>query len=176
MSNRVRSSALFILLSFLLPFGVATSFANSLVNTNPISGSTVTVAPSSVTLSVQSPLSDLGNELTVTDPKGVQVDDGTISVNGTDVMVGLKNLTESGYYTVKYSLITDNEDPLVGQYLFTFDAPSVINTPDPTSSTSGSQKSGNNFGTTIFVLIILFAAIIVLVILSLYARRLYRER
>jgi hypothetical protein len=36
--------------------------------------------------------------------------------------------------------------------------------------------SGNNVGTTIFVLGLLAAAIVVTIALSLYARKLYRER
>ena len=171
--KKLTHALIFILLSIST---VPSANANSLVNTSPISGSTITVAPSSVSLSVQAPLSDQGNEISVLDPKGVRVDDGALTINGTDVLIGLKPLTESGYYTVKYSLITDNDAPLVGQYLFTFDAPTQIATPEPSASDSGSIKSGNNFATTIFVLFILLAAIIVLILLALYARKLYRDR
>ncbi|MEN9679929.1 MAG: hypothetical protein RLZ57_1058 [Actinomycetota bacterium] len=157
-------------------FSVTTADANSLVNTTPISGSTVTMAPSSVTLSVQNPLSDLGNEISVTDPKGVRVDDGALTINGTDAVIGLKKLVEPGFYTVKYSLITDNDVPLVGQYVFNFDAPTEIASPEPSSIASTKTQSSSNFGTTIFVLFILFTAIVVLIVLSLYARKLYRER
>ena len=157
-------------------FTVTTASANSLVNTAPISGSTVTVAPSSITLTVQNTLSDLGNEIIVTDPKGIRVDDGALTINGTDAVIGLKNFVEPGFYTVKYSLITDNDIPLVGQYIFNFDAPTEIASPEPSSTNAAKTKSANNFGTTIFVLFILFSAIVVLIILSLYARKLYRER
>lgn len=161
---------------FVTFFSIASVNANSLVNTSPISGSTLTVAPSSVSLSVQLPLSDLGNEISVTDPKGARVDDGALAINGTDAVIGLKNLVEPGFYTVKYSLITDNDIPLVGQYVFNFDAPTEIASPEPNSTKSVKNQSSSNLGTTIFVLFILFVAIIVLIVLSLYARRLYRER
>lgn len=161
---------------FITLLSISSANANSLVNTSPISGSTLTVAPNSVSLSVQLPLSDLGNEISVTDPKGARVDDGALTINGTDAVIGLKNLVEPGFYTVKYSLITDNDIPLVGQFVFNFDAPTEIASPEPSSTKSIKNQSSSNFGTTIFVLFILFIAIIVLIFLSLYARKLFRER
>ena len=80
----LRRMAAVVLITFLT---TAFAHANSLVNTTPISGSTVTVAPSSVSLTVQAPLSDLGNEITVTDPKGIRVYDGALTVNGTEVVI-----------------------------------------------------------------------------------------
>lgn len=169
----LRRMAAVVLITFLT---IAFAHANSLVNTTPISGSTVTVAPSSVSLTVQAPLSDLGNEITVTDPKGIRVDDGALTVNGTEVVIGLKKLSEPGFYTVQYSLITDNDVPLAGQYVFNFDAPTEIASPEPSTTKSVKTQSANNFGTTVFVLFLLLVAIFVLIILSLYARKLYRER
>ena len=43
-------------------------------------------------------------------------------------------------------------------------------------TTAVPTPSGNNLGTTIFVLGLLAAAIVVTVVLSLYARKLYRDR
>lgn len=172
MKTLLRTGAV-LLITF---FTAISAYANSLVNTAPISGSTVTIAPSSVTLSVQNPLFDLGNEIIVTDPKGVRVDDGALTINGTEAVIGLKNLVIPGFYTVKYSLITDNDVPLVGQYLFNFDAPTEIASPEPSSTSATETQSTSNIGTTVFVLFILFLAIVVLIILSLYARKLYRER
>ena len=45
--------------------------------------------------------------------------------------------------------------------------------PQPTTAPT---PSGNNLGTTIFVLGLLAAAIVVTIALSLYARKLYRDR
>ena len=44
--------------------------ANSLIATNPMSGATVTVAPSAVSVTGQVPLIDDGNLMEVTDPQG----------------------------------------------------------------------------------------------------------
>jgi len=61
--------AAFALLGFL---GISTAGANSLINTSPISGSTVTTAPMSVTLTTQVALLPDANEIVVTDPAGVR--------------------------------------------------------------------------------------------------------
>jgi hypothetical protein len=49
----------------------------------------------------------------------------------------------------------------------------ATNAPEPSSAPT---PSGNNLGTTIFVLGLLTAAIVVTIALSLYARKLYRDR
>mgnify|MGYP003850655551 CR=1 FL=1 len=94
-------SALVLLLTLL---GTTATFANSLVSTSPISGSTLSVSPTSVTVTGQLPLLADANEISVTDPNGVRVDDGTIMVNDVSATVGVRPLTESGFYKVSYSL------------------------------------------------------------------------
>jgi hypothetical protein len=120
---------------------------------------------------------DMGNSITVTDPSGARVDDGTLAINGTNAVIGLKPLVTSGVYRVTYILLAENDIPLEGSYTFNFSAPSVIATPEPSSSTSEPTKvTGNNLVTGIFVIALLFVAIAVLIVLSLYARKLYNER
>ena len=118
---------------------------------------------------------DTGNEITVTDPSGVRVDDGALMVDGVNAVIGLKQLVKTGIYTVNYSLLAENDVPLMGSYTFNFLEPTVIATPAPKPSMTPTP-SGNDLGTTIFVLGLLAAAIIVTIALSLYARKLYRDR
>jgi methionine-rich copper-binding protein CopC len=152
------------------------SFANSLTSTSPISGAILSTAPSAVTLSVEAPLAAIGSEIKVTDPKGNKVDDGALTIDGTNASIGLLALTEKGIYIVEYSLITDNDVPLAGTYTFTFNAPDKITTPVPTKSKDAAVQSSSNFGTTIFVLIVGVVAIGVAIALVLYGRKLYNER
>ena len=56
-----------------------------------------------------------------------------------------------------------------------FAEPTVVATVAP-QPTKIPMPSGNNIGTTIFVLGLLAAAIVVTIVLSLYARKLYRDR
>jgi hypothetical protein len=118
---------------------------------------------------------DAGNEISVTDPTGVRVDDGALTIDGVNAVIGLKQLVKTGLYTVNYSLLAENDVPLVGKFTFNFAEPTVMatNAPEPSSAPT---PSGNNLGTTIFVLGLLTAAIVVTIALSLYARKLYRDR
>ena len=150
--------------------------ANSLTGTTPVSGSILTAAPTSVSLTTESPLAAMGSEIKVTDPKGNRVDDGALTVDTNNANIGLLALTEKGIYKVEYSLITDNDVPLTGIYTFTYNAPDQITTPKPTTTKDASVQSSSNFGTTIFVLLVGVAAIVVAIGLVLYGRKLYNER
>ena len=156
-------------------FTPVAAFANSLVATSPIAGATLQSAPSAITVTTEIALMDAGNEIFVTDPTGVRVDDGALTIDGVNAVIGLKQLVKTGIYTVNYSLLAENDVPLVGKFIFNFAEPTVMatNAPEPSSAPT---PSGNNLGTTIFVLGLLIAAIVVTIALSLYARKLYRDR
>jgi methionine-rich copper-binding protein CopC len=170
--KKVSVIALVIGAIFLTPM---TAFANTLVATSPLSGATLQSAPSAVTITTELPLMDTGNEVSVTDPTGVRVDDGALTIDGINAVIGLKQLVKTGIYSVNYSLLAENDVPLVGTFTFNFAEPTVIATVAPEPSKIPTP-SGNNLGTTIFVLGLLAAAVIVSIALSLYARKLYRDR
>lgn len=167
-------SALVLLLTFL---GTNATFANSLVSTSPISGSTLSVSPTSVTVTGQLPLLADANEISVTDPNGVRVDDGTIMVNDVSATVGLRPLTESGFYTVSYILFSEADAPLEGSYRFKYQAPSTIAPENPTPQpTESHTPASSSWGTNVFVILLLVLAIGVTIGLSLYARKLFNNR
>lgn len=170
--KKVSVIALVIGAIFLTPM---TAFANTLVATSPLSGATLQSAPSAVTITTELPLMDTGNEVSVTDPTGVRVDDGALTIDGINAVIGLKQLVKTGIYSVNYSLLAENDVPLIGTFTFNFAEPTVIATVAPEPSKIPTP-SGNNLGTTIFVLGLLAAAVIVTIALSLYARKLYRDR
>jgi methionine-rich copper-binding protein CopC len=174
--SRLRFAAI-LLLTFL---GVASASANTLVSTNPISGSTLSVSPTNVTVTGQiALLADApdANSITVTDPNGVRVDDGTITISDKSATVGVKPLVDSGIYTVTYSLASEGDAPLEGSFTFKFQSPSVISTANPNPEPSQSQKpASSSWGTNIFVIVLLVVAVIVTVGLSLYARKLFADR
>ena len=167
-------SALVLLFTVL---GTSNAFSNALVSTSPISGSTLSVSPTSVTVTGQLPLLADANEISVTDPNGVRVDDGTIMVNDVSATVGLMPLTESGFYTVTYLLFAEADAPLEGSFRFKYQAPSTIApenpTPQPTESHSPASSS---WTTNVFVIFLLVLAMAVTVGLSLYARKLFNNR
>jgi methionine-rich copper-binding protein CopC len=174
--SRIRLAAI-LLLVFL---GTANADANTLVSTNPISGSTLSVSPTNVTVTGQIAL--LGDapdasSITVTDPDGVRVDDGTITIVDMSATVGIRPLVDSGTYTVTYSLLSEGDVPLEGSFTFKYQAPSVISTANPSPEPTQSQTpASSSWGTNVFVIILLFAAVLVTVGLSLYARKLFADR
>lgn len=170
--KKVSVSVLVAVSILFIPFN---AFANTLVATSPLSGATLQSAPSAITVTTELPLMGEGSEITVSDPTGARVDDGAITIDGVNAVVGLKQLVKTGIYTVNYSLLAENDVPLVGKFTFNFAEPTVIATTAPQPTTLPTP-SGNNVGTTIFVLGLLAAAIVVTIALSLYARKLYRER
>jgi len=158
-------------------FGIATASANSLITTSPISGSTVSTPPTSVTVTTQLPLLADGNELMVTDPAGVRVDDGTLTISDANATIGLKPLVDSGIYKVSYVLYSEGAAPLEGYFTFNFSAPSVITQTDPSPTPIESQKSASSsWGTNVFIIFILIVAVFVMLGLVLYARKLFRDR
>lgn len=153
--------------------------ANSLVSVTPIAGATLTSSPSAITMTTEAPLIDLGNSITVLDPQGGRVDDGTLTINGTDAVAGLKLLTISGIYTVSYSLLTDNDIPLEGTYTFSFDAPSVIVSPSPTAISPSASPGGSpskSLGVPTLVIALILSAVAVFLFLCFYAWKLITKR
>jgi methionine-rich copper-binding protein CopC len=176
MEGEMKKAISVALVAFGLLFpATITASANTLVSTTPKSGQSLEAAPSAVTLTTEVPILDTGNEVVVTDPSGIRVDDGTLTIAGNEAVVGLKNFVRSGIYTVTYTLLAENDIPLTGSFTFNFAEPTVIATVAPEPSKTPTP-SGNNAGTTLFVLGLLFAALIVTVALARYARKLYSER
>ena len=154
---------------------IAPASANSLVATSPIAGSTLKVAPSAVTISVEVTPMDMGNEITVTDPAGRRVDDGTLTVAGNDLIVGMKPITDSGVYKVSYNIISEMDLPLEGSFVFNFSTP-TISAPVEIVPTTPAKVEGSDFATNLFVIGLLVASLAVLIALALYARKIFNER
>jgi len=97
---------------------IAPAFSTSIVSTSPTAGSVLSVAPTAVTIKASAELEDVANEITVTDPNGVRVDDGSVQIQGQVLMVGLKPLTISGLYTVSYTIMQLQTCQLLAVLLF----------------------------------------------------------
>jgi len=156
-------------------FMAGPALANSLVATSPIAGATLKVAPSAVTITVEVTPMDMGKEITVTDPAGRRVDDGTITVAGNDIIVGMKEITESGVYKVSYNILSEMDSPLDGSFIFNFSTPS-ISTPEEVVPATPAKAGGSDFGTNLFVIGLLVISFAVLVFLAFYARKIFKER
>ena len=156
-------------------FITSPALANSLVATSPIAGATLKVAPSAVTISVEITPMDMGNEITVTDPAGRRVDDGTLTVAGNDIIIGMKPITDSGVYKVSYNIISEMDVPLEGSFIFNFSTP-AISVPEEVVPSTPAKVEGSDFATNLFVIGLLVTSLVVLIALALYARKIFNER
>lgn len=98
-------------------------------------------------------------------------------VDDVSATVGLRPLTESGFYTVTYILFAEADAPLEGSYRFKYQAPSTIAPENPTPEPTVSQEpASSSWATNVFVIVLLVLAVGVTIGLSLYARKLFKDR
>jgi methionine-rich copper-binding protein CopC len=150
--------------------------ANSVVATVPAVGAVLSQAPNAVLVTAASSLLPDGDSLSVTDPSGAQVDDGSLTISDTSAVVGLKPLTVTGIYTVSYTLLSATDAPLTGSYTFLFNAPATVTSPSaaPTPSVSPA-KGASNSSANVAVLVFLGLATIVALFLLWYARMIWKQ-
>jgi len=161
------ATALFLTLISIYPAN-----ATSVVNTSPTAGSVLSVAPTAITVKANANLLAGANDLTVSDPTGARVDDGSVQTQGAVLMVGLKPLNSSGLYTVSYTLMAIDEAPITGSFTFLYNAPDelALPTPIPTDTSMSSSPNANHV-TDIFVIALMVFAFVLLIFLSRYARK-----
>ena len=146
-------------------------FATSIVSTSPTAGSVLSVSPTAITVKANANLANSANELSVTDPKGVRVDDGSIQIQGAVLMVGLKALNVSGLYTVTYTLTAVDDSPITGTFTFLYNAPAEMSLPTPAPTDTTVVLPTANRATDIFVIGLMVFAFMVLIFLSRYAKK-----
>jgi copper resistance protein C len=112
--------------------------------------------------------------MTVTDPNGVRVDDGSVQIQGQVLMVGLKPLTVSGLYTVSYTITAIAEAATISSFTFLYNAPAEMTLATPSPSQSEVNTPAANRTTDIFVIALLILAFIVLIFLSRYAKQTFK--
>ncbi len=179
MRNLIRSfpvrTASVIVLAVITTLVLPTAQANTVVSSVPAVGAVLSIAPNAVSVTSATSLLTDGNSLSVTDPKGAQVDDGSLTISDTTAIVGLKPLITTGIYTVSYTLLSATDTPLTGSYTFLFNAPAIISTPTAlptatTTSVTSPQKTSTNSGANVAILVFVGIATIVLLFLIWYAR------
>ena len=153
-----RTAALLVAgLTFAAPIALApaASAHDALVGSTPKAGSTLTTAPTSVTVSFEEPPLAAGLAVAVTAPDKTLVTSGDPVLTGTDVVSPLAPLTQAGVYTVAWRVVADDGHPVTGTFSFTLDlagsgatgsaglssvaSPSV----SPAASTEGSSSSAS---------------------------------
>ena len=167
-----------VLLGLIAIAAINPASANSIISTFPASDEVLTIAPNSATINSSGALMDLGSQITVVDPSGARVDDGSITVDGKNLIVGLKPLTISGSYVVTYKLLAINDAPLDGTFKFTVNGISEItnSSASPTATPiTASENSNPNQTTDYLVIGLLVFAFFMLILLSRFARKTFRK-
>ena len=157
---------------------VASATDLTVISTSPKAGVALTVGPNVVSITASAPLSDQGNLIVVNDPNGQAVDDGSIAINGSTAIVGLKPINVTGVYTVTYTLVSDGSPDLTGSYTFLYNAPGTISSPtaQPSNTSNPHVTDGNNAASNAFVYFLLFLAALVAIFLAWYARTIFGGR
>jgi len=156
------------------------ALANSLVSTSPAVGSVLSVAPNAVSVTAAISLLPDGNSISVTDPAGKQVDDGSLTISDTTAVIGIKPLTVSGIYTVSYTLLSATDAPLTGSFTFLFNAPPTISSPSNSAAptpiqTLVAKPAASNSSANLFVIILLVVATLIGLFLLWYARLVWKD-
>lgn len=145
-----------------------------LVSSNPADGSTLGVAPTQVVLTFNEAVATVGNQIVVTSPSGLLVNQGSPTVNGATVSVPLRSLAENGTYLINYRIVSDDGHPVQRQLSFTLNVPGLKDTasssPSPITSTAPSGSSGPN------VWVIVIGAAVVGIVIGLAATLLGRRK
>ena len=149
--------------------------ATSLVSSSPVGGSVLSVAPTAVTITANADLTDGANDLSVLDPTGKRVDDGSVQMQGATLTVGIKPLTATGVYTVNYTIMAVGESPITSSFTFLFNAPSVISEPSPGTTDVPNASQSINRTSDFLVIALLIFACFVLVLMSRYAKQTFNS-
>jgi methionine-rich copper-binding protein CopC/predicted nucleic acid-binding Zn ribbon protein len=149
--------------------------AADLTSSSPASGASISSAPSVATITFSNSIGDVGNSVTVTAPNGDRVDDGSLQIADTQILVGLKPLSIGGDYAVEYEVVTTEGETLTGKYKFTFVAPAALASPTPESSESPApdlnKETKSSRATDFFMMGLLALSILVLVLISRSLRK-----
>jgi methionine-rich copper-binding protein CopC len=167
----IKRICIFFTVLIIASLAPSNSWATSIVSTSPTAGSVLSISPTAVTIKANADLLEGANDITVSNPTGVRVDDGSIQIQGSVLMVGVKPLTTSGLYTVAYTLMAIDQPPITGTFTFLYNSPAEIALPTPTPSQEEVLANSPNRVTDLFVIGLMIFAFIMLIFLSSYAKQ-----
>lgn len=183
--RHTRATTVAALLAAVVPWVVVptASAHDALTGTTPAAGSTLSVAPTAVSLTfAESPMAQ-GLGVAVTGPDGSRVTSGTPVVRVNEVSQRLLPLTRSGTYTVAYRVVSADGHPVSGTFTFDLALTSVSSpapttgpaapsstTPAPTASSVLAESAAAD-GTGAFPWVVGLALVVVGVLAAVLARR-----
>jgi methionine-rich copper-binding protein CopC len=122
------------------------AFAHAeLKGSNPAKGASVAAAPKQIELTFSEAVSP--QTITVTGPQGTQWTVGQVSVAGPVVTAPVTAVGPAGEYTIAYTVLSDDGDPVNGTIAFTLTAPATTaaaTTTTTTPTTAATATSANS--------------------------------
>lgn len=158
-----RLTAVFVLVGLALVSSVTPAFAHAeLINSNPAKDATLGTPPKQVQLTFSETVSP--RTIKVSGPQGTQWTVGEIKVEGPVVTAPVTPTGPAGQYTITYTVLSDDGDPVTGTVAFTMRT-AVINLtatapPSSTAAAPGQSSGSEGLPTWLWVLgiVVLLAA------------------
>jgi methionine-rich copper-binding protein CopC len=109
-----------------------------LKSSDPANGATVASAPTQLTLTFSGPIQNTGSTVTVAGPGGTQWTVGQLTAAGAVLTVPVQPTGPAGPYTVSYTVISSDGDPVKSTFAFTLATPVAPPTTTTTTTTTTS--------------------------------------
>jgi methionine-rich copper-binding protein CopC len=142
---------------------------SQLISMTPADGSLVTTAPTTVVLTFDQNVQDVGDGVVVRDPAGNQIELGKPVILNNTVTEQLAPITVPGHYTVDFRITSADGHPVTKQLGFDY---LVRGTPAP-SAVAGGEADGGAGGSSVAIIAVVLVGVIVF---ALVAWRLLRRR
>ena len=117
----------------------------TLKSSSPADGAQLDTPPTAVTLTFEEAVTLPSDPVSVVGPTGAAWNVGTASISGASVTVPVEASGPAGQYTLRYTVIADDGDPVKGAVHFTLTSPATPTTAavagDDTSATGTSEAS-----------------------------------
>ncbi|WP_211229552.1 copper resistance CopC family protein [Nakamurella lactea] len=166
--RRGLSAGAAVLLALLIGVGLAlpASAHNTLTGSDPADGSTVSAAPTTVTLTFDQPVQNYQPVLTVTGPNGNRFSAGEATVQSNTVSVALDGAGPAGEYIAAYRVVSADGHPVSGEIRYTLAAGAAgtaTGSPAPAGSTPSAAAGDGSSGLGVWLWIgIAVAALLVI--------------
>ncbi len=150
--------------------GSGTALAhNSLVSSSPADGETVSAAPSSVTLTFNDVVQNIGPLVAVVGPDGGHYEGSSITAQDNKVTAAVNPLGPAGSYTVSYRIVSADGHPVEGTLVFTT---SAAGTGKPNVATPDQQVASDAIPAWVWIVA---AAVVLAIVLGFGLRSTWRR-
>ncbi|NYE96125.1 hypothetical protein FHU41_002375 [Psychromicrobium silvestre] len=169
-----------VVLALLLPAGAASAH-DVVEQTSPANGSTVTVMPTELTISLNNTPAAIGSKIEIKDVGGQNWAQGDVSVLDRVASIQLKSGAPAGQYLVNWRLVSSDGHPIEGTFGFTVStgvagstagSGATLGTPAPVSTPQAQEQSTSTGGFPWLIAIAVAVALVILVALLIFVRRL----